>query len=48
MNTQYPTATSRDGCIATEDDPRAGLFPRGDVGDTGCRACCACRRCDAA
>ncbi len=36
MPTQYDTASSLDGFIATEDDDLAWLFPLGDVGDTGC------------
>lgn len=35
MKTQYYTATSLDGFIATEDDSLDWLFPLGDVGDTG-------------
>ncbi|HMS81564.1 MAG TPA: dihydrofolate reductase family protein [Burkholderiaceae bacterium] len=34
MKTQYYTATSLDGFIATEDDSLDWLFPLGDVGDT--------------
>jgi dihydrofolate reductase len=33
--TQYYTATSLDGYIATEDDSLEWLFPLGDVADTG-------------
>lgn len=35
MRTQYYTATSLDGFIATEDDSLEWLFPLGDVNDTG-------------
>lgn len=35
MKTQYYTATSLDGFIATEDDSLEWLFPLGDVADTG-------------
>ena len=35
MKTQYYTATSLDGFIATEDDSLEWLFPLGDVNDTG-------------
>lgn len=35
MKTQYYTATSLDGFIATEDDSLDWLFPLGDVNDTG-------------
>lgn len=35
MKTQYYTATSLDGFIATEDDGLDWLFPLGDVNDTG-------------
>jgi dihydrofolate reductase len=35
MKTQYYTATSLDGFIATEDDSLEWLFPLGDVGETG-------------
>lgn len=35
MKTQYYTATSLDGFIATEDDSLDWLFPLGDIGDTG-------------
>jgi len=35
MRTQYYTATSLDGFIATEDDGLDWLFPLGDPGDTG-------------
>lgn len=35
MKTQYYTATSVDGYIATEDDSLDWLFPLGDVNDTG-------------
>ncbi|MBL8385177.1 MAG: dihydrofolate reductase family protein [Burkholderiales bacterium] len=35
MKTQYYTATSLDGFIATEDDSLEWLFPLGDVSDTG-------------
>ena len=34
MSTQYYTATSIDGFIATEDDSLDWLFPLGDVNDT--------------
>lgn len=34
MKTQYYTATSLDGYIATEDDSLDWLFPLGDVNDT--------------
>jgi len=34
MTTQYYTATSLDGFIATEDDSLEWLFPLGDVNDT--------------
>lgn len=34
MKTQYYTATSLDGFIATEDDSLDWLFPLGNVGDT--------------
>lgn len=34
MKTQYYTATSVDGFIATEDDSLEWLFPLGDVNDT--------------
>ncbi|NOT45571.1 MAG: dihydrofolate reductase [Acidobacteria bacterium] len=35
MATQYFTATSLDGFIATEDDSLDWLFPLGDINDTG-------------
>lgn len=35
MRTQYYTATSLDGFIATEDDSLDWLFPLGNLGDTG-------------
>jgi len=35
MKTQYCTATSLDGFIATEDDSLEWLFPLGDLNDTG-------------
>lgn len=35
MKTQYFTATSLDGFIATEDDSIDWLFPLGDINDTG-------------
>ena len=35
MTTQYYTAASLDGFIATEDDSLDWLFPLGDVADTG-------------
>src|SRR5690606_7691584 len=35
MKTQYFTATSLDGFIATEDDSLDWLFPLGNLGDTG-------------
>jgi dihydrofolate reductase len=35
MKTQYYTASSLDGFIATEDDSLEWLFPLGDVNDTG-------------
>jgi dihydrofolate reductase len=35
MRTQYFTASSLDGFIATEDDSLEWLFPLGDVNDTG-------------
>lgn len=35
MKTQYYTATSLDGYIATEDDSLDWLFPLGDIKDTG-------------
>lgn len=34
MKTQYYTATSLDGFIATEDDSLEWLFPLGDLNDT--------------
>lgn len=34
MKTQYYTATSLDGFLATEDDSLDWLFPLGDVGET--------------
>ena len=35
MKTQYYTAASLDGFIATEDDSLDWLFPLGDLNDTG-------------
>lgn len=35
MRTQYYTACSLDGFIATEDDSLEWLFPLGDINDTG-------------
>lgn len=35
MKTQYYTASSLDGFIATEDDGLEWLFPLGDIADTG-------------
>jgi dihydrofolate reductase len=35
MKTQYYTAASLDGFIATADDSLEWLFPLGDIGDTG-------------
>lgn len=35
MKTQYYTACSLDGFIATEDDSLEWLFPLGDISDTG-------------
>ncbi len=35
MKTQYYTAASLDGFIATEDDSLDWLFPLGDINDTG-------------
>lgn len=35
MKTQYYTATSLDGFIATENDSLDWLFPLGDINDTG-------------
>jgi len=35
MKTQYYTATSLDGFIATEDDSLEWLFPLGDINETG-------------
>lgn len=35
MKTQYYTATSLDGFLATEDDSIEWLFPLGDLNDTG-------------
>ena len=34
MKTQYYTATSLDGFLATEDDSLDWLFPLGDINDT--------------
>ena len=34
MKTQYYTAASLDGFIATEDDSLEWLFPLGDINDT--------------
>src|ERR1700690_182902 len=36
MRTQYYTASSLDGFIATEDDSFDWLFPLGDINDTSC------------
>ena len=38
MRTQYYTATSLDGFIATEDDSLEWLFPLGELNDTVCWA----------
>jgi dihydrofolate reductase len=38
MKTQFYTAASLDGFIATEDDSLDWLFPLGDLNDTGCPA----------
>ena len=38
MKTQYYTAASLDGFIATEDDSLEWLFPLGDINDTGYNA----------
>lgn len=35
MKTQYYTAASLDGSIATEDDSLDWLFPLGDINETG-------------
>lgn len=35
MSTQYYTAASLDGFIATEDDSLEWLFPLGDINSTG-------------
>jgi dihydrofolate reductase len=35
MKTQYYTASSLDGFLATKDDSLEWLFPLGDINDTG-------------
>ncbi len=47
MKTQYRTATSLDGCAATEDDSPEWPLPHGDAEATDHRARCACRHCGA-
>lgn len=44
MKTQYYTATSLDGFIATEDDSLEWLFPLGDVNETSYPTFIAARR----